>query len=530
MLNFPELEKFNPALAYTYEAEKMIDETDEMAATHPYEWINSIIEQQKDIYNALLYAQNEILPQLEHGFNALTPEQFLDWIKKIHQIGSHALITKMNLRTPEPIRVQPGEYAKDLVARWKHGNTFQIDIYIFFKDSNAKFNPFFYQMKEKYPLENRSDFKQFIELLARLRDDEDMDLHLRMHNDKKVFEYRDIQSDYATGTEIMRKLHVAYHENLLSAAEKALVDQFVALPIPPGKIEAAMYEYATQSLTLLNNCDPHNLVAISETLAEIFYGLTGRHPFNNGDGRTAMILVNSFAVAMHQPSFLIRYPDEKDNPNSEYSRAFENITQTRQPLANLILSRLTTVYVNEAAKKLFQERCALIHSCTQFNQVKPYDLDANQILQIIIKEFMKAKIDKNPENFAVYAVENFSSTTLGLITQSFDTKILFIKRKIEQITGLGSDKWVFKKDKSLAENPIVILSFEDDAQQVVAKQYAEILSKTKAMDLLCSVRTDDKTTSVLMLTKFKYIELFNYVPEVAVKPTITEQASLSVKP
>lgn len=342
-INFNELTLFNPALYYDFDPE----DTGNYPNSPEYGYLIHGINQKIDMATALLYAQQVIYPEIQKGWNNISPEQLIGWIKEIHKRCAKTLL-------PDECGDYPPSMA--IVLRWHLG----CDLYdpvchlLNTERSSPQYAVLFTQAITHSKIADSSKFEAFLGLLRQLAHREDIILP-----DDFVQTQDQKESAFA-----LKRLQLAYNRGQLSDTEKELVQQFVIVCLLPEQLPDAMQSFATETIQAMLHIDPANERETIQTLAEIFYHLVSIHPFINGNGRADTIFFNLLMVSLGFPSVVLRYPGDKENPESPYRQAMDAIEHSRSPLAELILNRIhNPSYTNPLAETIFHLQLQINQLC-----------------------------------------------------------------------------------------------------------------------------------------------------------------------
>lgn len=333
--------EFNPALIYEFDPESLpgTDEAPDQFSARLIPEAN----QRLDLYNAYLFAQNDILPVLkQEGFDKNT---LLDWIKKIHAFMGKTLFLEMYST------IKPGEYTPQPVFRWHHGSELNFEFLAYFSQKHVAKTPkkLAVILEKKYGLPE-VDSIAFVDLLNKIK-------HMQfVHRPSLIEARRLLGSEYAQGAHVFMNLCSAYNLKQLTEEDVRTVNQVLEVCIFPEDIPQAMMQFAEEAVLGYQQCDWKNSHDVARFLAKTFYEFTRIHPFSNGNGRTATCLMNCFVRSKGYSSFLLRHYNDKQDTSSEYSFAIKMINQSREPFEALLLKRMkdakTQVYDNPVQKHL----------------------------------------------------------------------------------------------------------------------------------------------------------------------------------
>jgi len=508
---FNSLTEFNAALFYAFEPETDFRIDMDAEVVDHVQYLTSYISQQRDMYEALIYAQDELLPQVHAGFDDLSAEQLLVWIKKIHEKAGKTVLGF----NEEP----SGVYGTMGILRWEQGMDIMLPIRAFlshqFKDVSCEM--FCEMMMHQQPTMDLHAFKAFMNLLVRIGNDDSIQPSEAFLGER--------EGPNKQGIETLAKLQWAYHTpDLLTAEEKQCIRKFVKICILPEQRESAMRAYAEDVVVRLRACDTKDKQTVSDTLAEIFYGLVEVHPFLNCNGRTATILMNVLLRAMGQPSILLRYPGERDDETSAYSRAFKNIDTTRAPLADLIKTRMESEPYQEA----LSHEVTILKSCfldelvcigRDFGQEK-----AQHMMRVAMQSFSKnldrtrpaKEIEKNFAEHALAVVKILGpQLKLERIKQDIPSTTRFLEQAFEAILG-ECCVWRFYQKGTIA-----FLELDNTTRQT---SLAKCLRATEAMTVTATKRADTQAP-VIKLETFHFEKLLQLVDKHVSERALNEATS-----
>lgn len=317
-----ELKEFNPALVYGFNPE--------ISQKYPdifdYRHLLVNVEQYQDMLNAHLHAQNVILPEIKKtGIDKLTADQVLGWLHALHARIAKTLTFDMDEKHSEA-----GKFTHREIIRWHYGCQMQNELISFFAN-RSRMNP---DILRRYAEENGIEYPRlmkFVGLLEKINADKSIPISA---NEKKFLA---IGEGYFVG---IPKLGYLYHNKKLSQEEQEIIKPFIKFGTSPKHIPKATLEFARKLLAKWKRCDPNNPDQIAELAHFAFYNLTEIHPFCNGNGRTATLLMNIILRSLGKPSILMRNPGEYADPDSSYSRAIKFIDSHPQLLRNHLKARI----------------------------------------------------------------------------------------------------------------------------------------------------------------------------------------------
>lgn len=130
----------------------------------------------------------------------------------------------------------------------------------------------------------------------------------------------------------------------LTTEEKKKLTNIVFMPAAPKKIPAKLLAAIKEILDDFKACQRGDDKEIAHFLANTMYKVMSILPFSNGNKRTAVCLVNIFAILLNKPSFSFNFSGQPIHP---YDNAFLKFSEEPELLDVLILERI------ESAAQLF---------------------------------------------------------------------------------------------------------------------------------------------------------------------------------
>ncbi|CAM2866675.1 Fic family protein [Legionella worsleiensis] len=425
------LKVFNPALIYGSEPEQspraMIlgdNMTESMFTNGQYE----------DIYSAYRYAEEEVLPWIErNGLAALTPELFEQWILSIHQRMGKTLLTLCD-------DLRSGEYAKtiNVICHYDAGMIQQLCLHMAGilkpKLSDAQFLQNLVSQNKELDIR---DATIFLSILQRLAKDRTAPIHPALLSRVSA------QLPFDDFNRALHRLATAWHENLLSADERRVVEKIVLFTAYPDHIPQNMRLFCETMLEQWKQLDGSNLEAVSAFCADLFYRFTHIHPFPNGNGRTAAELNNIVLRSIHLPDIMMRKPDDAKSISSSYSKAIACIEKDRRPLAahihQCITEAQTKPFSSPLLQRLIESRMAIHRVATEIKAIKPgYNLDR---LPLIVQQKNPMLVFMDPSNkeHAIIACQLLLSVSTEVLTQ------LKKEAEIKPVTSSSAPSLFFAK-------------------------------------------------------------------------------------
>ena len=322
--NLTEIKEFNPGLIYGFEPEASIQGLDLGSIEHLFH----VVSQFQDMYNAYLYAQNQILSVIrKEGIAAVSNEQLLIWINQIHKYIADTLA--------QDHKVSAGEFTKTQILRW-HPNDTMIPLiqclFVGIQPSGLDIKAELKAMKV-----DPSTVEKFIELMRKVSQDQTIQLTTQQIQDLPP-------STNPLGRRIQQalyKLANSFHMDKFKNQELEVINKIVTICPVPSSLPELMQTFSKELLTKWQKCDPKDIDQVAELAFFAFFQLTEIHPYFNCNGRTATCLLNIILRSLNYPSILICLPSERNNEKSQYRQAIDNIKTQPQLLTNLIKTKLT---------------------------------------------------------------------------------------------------------------------------------------------------------------------------------------------
>lgn len=392
-----ELKEFNRALVYAFQPEGSV------FGDSSLDYAQHMTGQHADVLDAYLYAQNEILPTIEKsGISNISSEQLLYWINQIHLRIAKTMAENYSL---SQIKFKSGEYTTEGILRWHAGKKMQI---IFFEivqklaerqATDGEILGTAYLILKHNPELNTSGIAQE-QRANEIRDF--LKILLKLHNTQVKIPERLLLTLQSTREHDQHKFFFYYHQNGFNTQEKTVIEKFVKFGSLPSNIRIAMATYSKELLKKWAQCDKNNRKEIAKLASFAFYGLVNIHPWFNANGRAATCVQNVVLRSFKKPSILLRYPGEKENSNSLYSRAIAQVDTDSSLLQELIETRIKEAeekpYQNKLQEQVLQARLSVFNLLNLIKKEFPdYDLVlAFENNQIKMKSLIDALINEKP--------------------------------------------------------------------------------------------------------------------------------------
>lgn len=511
MLKLNEITEFNQALIYGFEPAASWKFTD----SNTVEYLLHAVSQYQDMFDAYLYAQKEILTTIKKiGVTNITPQMILDWINQIH-LRIAATLARDN-------KVNSGSFTQIQVMRWLYGANMKDYLNCFLSElSGYDYGTTLKLLVKECGLE----LKLAMNLLGLLT---------RIQAKKNDIIPRDQipginwKSRTVKGTLTLLKLATLYHTHQLNSEEEKLINKIVKICLPPSEYPQKMWHFANEFLTAWKACDPNNIEQVASLASLAYYNITEIHAYFDGNGRTATCFMNTVLRALDWPSILMRYPCERNDPNSSYYQAIEKINTNQELLFKHIKNRIEETkgkgeYSNQELAELiklrlqFGEIILLIKD--KFPKYKINDLYLDLVKKIEAKweKKLQGDMDKKDQGLGNLFIKSSLRFYIDSFTKEFEnlqeqttstdriTASSVIQReyrqeekqkiieKLEELTG--------KSCKSNSINGFLLL----DLQEKESVHLFEALQATQALRV--QVRGDTQTQKALCIDQVNFEKL-----------------------
>lgn len=288
-----------------------------------------------DIYQAYIYAQDTVLPEIQkEGIAAYTAERLEQAIKTIHALMASTLGKDHDFEAGQysPVSDDAGRS----IARW-HPTIGAIpyiaavlDTSLVGAEQDKMIRHYSMEMQQQFHVA-AADLIKFFHVAKRFQ--------------------KTMPGDDSIGSrlqQVITQLASACFEDKLNPEEKAAIGKIVTF-VDGRKIPHQMKVFLQETIKLWQNCDRNDTEALSILLAKTYYRFTDIHPFPNGNGRMGTLLLNIMLRSMGHPAILLREPGDKENPNSSYTRAVDGlIAGDWGPMAKHIMLRLNKAHQPES--------------------------------------------------------------------------------------------------------------------------------------------------------------------------------------
>ncbi len=376
LLKFDKLPKFSKQYAYgtlkhfNWVAHHFVSEGLNSDSQFQYPDFIHTQKQIEEFAQACLYAEREIIPYLQkNGFDQLTPELLQSWIKKIHAIAAKTLA---DTESANPAEIRAGEYSTEgFTMRWVKSVGFRDALVRCTEDETA--------LKKLFIEHELGDiFESFLHIRSKVN-------QARTRITKESIDFLRSQP-FFEGHLFIELLEKIYREGVFSAAEKQIIAKIVKICMPHEQMPAAMQQFTSQLIDMLKQCKGQ-VDEVARIMAFIFYQITEIHAFFNGNGRDATIFSNIFAIIFAFLAVVYRTAEEKNNPQSIYSKAIANISYDRALLEELILKQLNMPPQSMSVTDQITERSKLqlIQLAYQLDEIARRRLLVSVELELVFK-------------------------------------------------------------------------------------------------------------------------------------------------
>lgn len=344
-----QLTEFNPALVYGFSPELTVCDNPAKA-----DYLLQSTSQYKDMLSAYLYAQNEILPAIKTiGIKNITADQLIKWLHNIHSRIASSMADDFGCKE------HAGKFVNAMIVRWHLGSNFYTMILKAYFHTNADLETVTDIVAQQIndPSVTRNEIYQFLELLLGHVEDTKIELP------RDLMDLVSKDGPYPTADLGMHKLYYQYVTQQLNESENKILNKFLKYSTRPNEIPKKMKTFAQELLEKWRTCKAGDTNMLSNLLYFAFYELTEIHPYFNANGRTATCLLNIILRSLGKPSILMRFPDEKTDINSSYSKAIASIDTQPALLKAHIKARLVNEekmpYTNELLSRVIEKRVEL---------------------------------------------------------------------------------------------------------------------------------------------------------------------------
>ncbi len=431
---------FNPALIYAFDPEGVLDE--KSSQTYQMQHASG---QFQDMLNAYHYAQEVVLPTIkDKGIENISTEQFIEFI---HQL--HARIASTLAKDHKAVA---GTFATSDIFRWHFGTAFSAKLarYMRKEISAEEFFP---------PYEERGLSKKEINAFIR------------------------ILRSFKPGNEIDGLLDAVW-KNKLSTADMAIVNKIVKVGTPLNEIPKETKEFVEKLKKLIKECNPKDDNAVAALAYFAFNGFVQVHPYFNGNGRLATLLMNIVLVLLVAKSILLRYPKEKSDPQSEYAIAIVEIDTQPDLLKKLIKSRLkNSAFEDTLLRKAVTSQVNLYHGINKLKARYP-EKNIDKLTEVTFNKYKSdpfgivSSMAEHPE-FLTRSATPFDVTALGTIFTTTNTL-----KDLTQIMGAE------KSNVSKTPSPNLFVKSDktpDPHEQVIAEAKALFQADAKLQSYLKAI-------------------------------------------
>ncbi len=361
---FAELKELNPELVFQHVPENPTGESLDLQTILLYQQA-----QYRDLHRAYLYLERKVLPELRRSLDVLTPEFLLSVFLQFHSFATRTLAEDIRAHTPNVSTFSEGAILAmpldgEIINRTIPSLNVSEDVidlvravFITGWQDEAKIKGFIRAKVSASPekfLEKGNvtvdDIFALVMLLIRCSTNDSITISKAEEDYINSFTALDFLANLSSlGLREPKQLKLAearlfacYRENALNANEKALVDRFMRIWCDPENKHSAMLELFANIIPRWKACDRGNKQKVAELIADLYSGIIDIHPTFNGNGRTAVGLLQLPAVLLGYQSFLFRTAADYNDPNSSYNRLRAAIPEDTSVLIEHLMARLTT--------------------------------------------------------------------------------------------------------------------------------------------------------------------------------------------
>ena len=307
--------------------------------------------------------------------------------------------------------------------------------------------------------------------------------------------------------------------------------------MPAEQYESAMDLFCANLIKRLKTIDKDNLDEVVDFIADAFYNLTEIHPYPNCNGRTATCFMNILLRYLEKPSILMRYPRERDNPESIYSKIFESndvdMDLLKKHLKQRILDTQEKPFVHPLLKMLIDHRIALMFLLKRIEKNHP-ECDINQSYFKIINSLNPAVLmaiaaqqteqlilltqgqPDDPKNsdhltailsiqYVMAEVDKLEKRLNLEKAKSVPPTAANICKQLAAISGTDSSSW-----KAYQKSTVFIFESAVEADVVTA---IDILNKEDTGCTISKLKRADNGRHVIKIEKINPLKLFSIDPD-----------------
>ncbi|MCR9192405.1 MAG: Fic family protein [Gammaproteobacteria bacterium] len=455
---------FPKALVYNFEPEDLPAHQQDRPKIELFFHVN---QQYMDMLQGYLYAQNTVCPKLQTS--TIDAEQLLEEISQLHARMGNTILACLD--------VTAGKYTEQYLYRWHRGAALQDEFTAYLSGCHEyKTDKSFGRHLQRDYKVNLEDTQAFISLLRQIKDNDTIII------DPVQINLISVPEQYRVGSVVLTKLSAAYNAiDILTPADKRVIDKIVKICMFPSDIPAAMHSYAVKTLQNFQNCDRTDLDAVTTFLAESFYELVEIHPFTNANGRVATCLMNVFLRSFGYPAIFLRHVGDRENEDSLYSVAFREIDVSRESLRLLIKKRIMdethTPFSDPKAEKLLGFRMTLFETFKRIQSLSPsYEVYTIVENALSLEEF--ALQHAGPEDTDVLYMAHLVTTAAEIEKKlkPFDrAQQNLVAEKLAQLSG--HEGW----NVGVKKHALIQIEGKESAEQIVTLLLTHRLAESVEM-------------------------------------------------
>lgn len=504
--------EFTPALVTEFEAETVLDDNFVDHTVRAY-------GQYHDLCIGYAYGI-QVLDEIRRvGVKAITGKMVLRWIKESHRLLAHHLLAG----SPN----NAGEYNDNVATRWHWGVKAEKYVSLYLGGAGSATDIAKLAKADGYPADK---FQNVMAMLNKLRGFKINEAH-----------YRDVLGTELQDSIMERgryRLAIALYTDFLTSEEKSYLSDVVTACMKPEQIPAAMETFCDQLALKWRTCDGGNQEQLGNLLHFSFLHLSGLiHPFANGNGRESTWLVNVIARSFNRPSFLMRRPNDRANPESSYRVVLATMQTHPENFKRHVFQQM------ELKPEVEEGECQLVvENVRNLLLIKDYQkrYHANVITPALDRAFgssVAANIRKYGENcysthdmqLKIQCVRSEHALLLEIPSiintaapaavvspvvckEYTDTEISKITAALRKITG--TDGWKFCRMK---DGQKWLLEFNHGEDELITKT-KDTLTRTESMKLDRKRITTTKK-SILLVSEVNLPKLLKQAGDLQVEPS-----------
>jgi hypothetical protein len=265
--------------------------------------------QQQDLYTALQYAEEEIIPVLLEGqFDALTEETVEGWIKGVHRRAGRTVV--LDTLSNEVA----GEYSSETMMINRISHHFTMEFYNAL-DGRVKME----EVLKRYQVPvSHSEFIAFIEKIKK----------------DTTIKISDTPQPMPQSWIFFEKISHGLDQGLISKEDAAMFDKVLCVKKPHSTYAASMRAFAAELVARLRLWDGSRKGGI-RIAAFAFQQITFIHGLPNGNYRTAATMCNSLLAGLIKKTVMLR-TSEAAFADSKFTKVIRSMDESLEVLEHYI--------------------------------------------------------------------------------------------------------------------------------------------------------------------------------------------------